>query len=123
MGDIRLECFLLAGSPKACRPFHYTQLKHKGNGRSQTSSLGVLGPVPTEAALSSFTMNCSPIVLDTTSFVAQDNQRRVRGRGTPMINKLQDHLLSCMELEKRNLFESPALVRDFLWAGGLLDLV
>ncbi|GBO22683.1 hypothetical protein AVEN_200877-1 [Araneus ventricosus] len=25
-----------------------------------------------------------------------------------------DHLLSCMELEKRNLFESPALVRDFL---------
>ncbi|GBM04396.1 hypothetical protein AVEN_35578-1 [Araneus ventricosus] len=34
-----------------------------------------------------------------------------------------DHLLSCMELEKRNLFESPALVRDFLWASGLLDLV
>ncbi|GBO14715.1 hypothetical protein AVEN_177660-1, partial [Araneus ventricosus] len=26
------------------------------------------------------------------------------------------HLLSCMELEKRNLFEIPALVRDFLWA-------
>ncbi|GBN04912.1 hypothetical protein AVEN_221381-1 [Araneus ventricosus] len=25
-----------------------------------------------------------------------------------------DHLLSCRELEKRNLFESPALVRDFL---------
>ncbi|GBO11040.1 hypothetical protein AVEN_16127-1, partial [Araneus ventricosus] len=34
-----------------------------------------------------------------------------------------DHLLSCMELEKRNLFESPALFRDFLWASGLLDLV
>ncbi|GBN93735.1 hypothetical protein AVEN_145381-1 [Araneus ventricosus] len=34
-----------------------------------------------------------------------------------------DYLLSCMELEKRNLFESPALVRDFLWASGLLDLV
>ncbi|GBN83276.1 hypothetical protein AVEN_254658-1 [Araneus ventricosus] len=33
-----------------------------------------------------------------------------------------DHLLSCMEMEKRNLFESPALVRDFLWASGLLDL-
>ncbi|GBN97079.1 hypothetical protein AVEN_266175-1 [Araneus ventricosus] len=33
------------------------------------------------------------------------------------------HLLSCMELEKGNLFESPALVRDFLWASGLLDLV
>ncbi|GBN09550.1 hypothetical protein AVEN_121773-1 [Araneus ventricosus] len=32
--------FLLAGSPRAGRPFHYTQLKHKGNGRSQTSSLG-----------------------------------------------------------------------------------
>ncbi|GBO39533.1 hypothetical protein AVEN_15905-1 [Araneus ventricosus] len=42
---------------------------------------GVQGPVPTEAALSSFTMNRSPIVLD----------------------------ISCMELEKRNLFESPAL--------------
>ncbi|GBN46695.1 hypothetical protein AVEN_273775-1 [Araneus ventricosus] len=34
-----------------------------------------------------------------------------------------DHLLSCMELENRNLFESPALVRAFLWASGLLDLV
>ncbi|GBL77790.1 hypothetical protein AVEN_152992-1 [Araneus ventricosus] len=34
-----------------------------------------------------------------------------------------DHLLSCMELEKRNLFEGPTLVRDFLWASGLLDLV
>ncbi|GBN24228.1 hypothetical protein AVEN_102233-1 [Araneus ventricosus] len=34
-----------------------------------------------------------------------------------------DHLLSCMELEKRNHFESPALVRDFLWASLLLDLV
>ncbi|GBM04891.1 hypothetical protein AVEN_252830-1 [Araneus ventricosus] len=33
-----------------------------------------------------------------------------------------DHLLSCMEQVKRNLFESPALVRDFLWASGLLDL-
>ncbi|GBM31917.1 hypothetical protein AVEN_74223-1 [Araneus ventricosus] len=29
------------------------------------------------------------------------------------------HLLSCMELEKRNLFGIPALVRDFLWAIGL----
>ncbi|GBM60341.1 hypothetical protein AVEN_46770-1, partial [Araneus ventricosus] len=27
-------------SPKAFRPFHYTQLKHEGNERSQTSSLG-----------------------------------------------------------------------------------
>ncbi|GBM87200.1 hypothetical protein AVEN_167180-1 [Araneus ventricosus] len=34
-----------------------------------------------------------------------------------------DHLLSCMELEKRNLFESHALVHDFLWASGLLDSV
>ncbi|GBN77438.1 hypothetical protein AVEN_146609-1 [Araneus ventricosus] len=34
-----------------------------------------------------------------------------------------DHLLSCMELEKRKLFESPALVRDSLWASGLMDLV
>ncbi|GBM23968.1 hypothetical protein AVEN_198201-1 [Araneus ventricosus] len=34
-----------------------------------------------------------------------------------------EHLLSCMELEKRNLFESPALDRAFLWASGLLDLV
>ncbi|GBM67970.1 hypothetical protein AVEN_22447-1 [Araneus ventricosus] len=69
---------------------------------------GVQGPVPTEAALSSFTMNRSPIVLDTASSVAQDNRRRVRGlgRGTPM-----------------NLFESSALFRDFLWASGLLDLV
>ncbi|GBN56878.1 hypothetical protein AVEN_215006-1 [Araneus ventricosus] len=40
MGDVRLKFFLLAGSPKAGRPFHYTQLKHKGNGQSQTSSLG-----------------------------------------------------------------------------------
>ncbi|GBL87228.1 hypothetical protein AVEN_13078-1 [Araneus ventricosus] len=40
MGDVRLEFFLLAGSPKARRPFHYTQLKYKGNGQSQTSSLG-----------------------------------------------------------------------------------
>ncbi|GBN59489.1 hypothetical protein AVEN_34490-1 [Araneus ventricosus] len=40
MGDVRLEFFLLAGSPKAGRPFHYTQPKHKGNGQSQTSSLG-----------------------------------------------------------------------------------
>ncbi|GBO18157.1 hypothetical protein AVEN_141297-1 [Araneus ventricosus] len=98
-------------------------------------------------------MNRSPIVLDTASSVAQDNQRRVRGlgRGPSLINKLQsplkkrklgtiqcifpaclkcnthqstpDHLLSCMELEKRNLFESPAQVLDFLWASGLLDLV
>ncbi|GBN07639.1 hypothetical protein AVEN_228395-1 [Araneus ventricosus] len=30
-------------------------------------------------------------------------------------------LLSGMELEMRNLFESPVLVRDFLWASGLLD--
>ncbi|GBN46198.1 hypothetical protein AVEN_187063-1 [Araneus ventricosus] len=74
----------------------HTQLKHKGNGQSQTSSLGRPRSVPTEAALSSFTMNRSPIVL---------------------------HLLSCMELEKRNLFENPALVRDFLWASGHLDLV
>ncbi|GBN01190.1 hypothetical protein AVEN_201360-1 [Araneus ventricosus] len=34
-----------------------------------------------------------------------------------------DYLLSCMELEKRNLFGSPALVRGFLRASGLLDLV
>ncbi|GBN38736.1 hypothetical protein AVEN_2600-1 [Araneus ventricosus] len=34
-----------------------------------------------------------------------------------------DHLLSCMELEKRNLFESPGLARDSLRASGLLDLV
>ncbi|GBM35992.1 hypothetical protein AVEN_78089-1 [Araneus ventricosus] len=64
---------------------------------------GIQDLVPTEAALSSFTMNRSPIVLENQS--------------TP------DYLLSCMELEKRNLFESPALVRDFLWASGLLDLV
>ncbi|GBO17438.1 hypothetical protein AVEN_149587-1 [Araneus ventricosus] len=44
---------------------------------------GVQGLEPTEAALSSFTMNRSP----------------------------PDHLLSCVELEKRNLFESPVLVR------------
>ncbi|GBN43447.1 hypothetical protein AVEN_243418-1 [Araneus ventricosus] len=34
-----------------------------------------------------------------------------------------DHLLSRVELKKRNLFESPALVRDFQRASGLLDLV
>ncbi|GBN28047.1 hypothetical protein AVEN_71912-1 [Araneus ventricosus] len=64
-GDVRLEFFLLAGSPKAYRPFHYTQLKHKGNGQGQTSSLG--RPRSSEAALSSFTMNRSLIVLDTVS--------------------------------------------------------
>ncbi|GBM13353.1 hypothetical protein AVEN_159772-1 [Araneus ventricosus] len=42
----------------------------------------VQGLLPTKAALSSFTMNRSPIVLD---------------------------MLSCIELEKRNFFESPAL--------------
>ncbi|GBN30122.1 hypothetical protein AVEN_270067-1 [Araneus ventricosus] len=35
----------------------------------------------------------------------------------------QDHLFSRMELEKRNVFKSPALVRDFPWASGLLDLL
>ncbi|GBL95849.1 hypothetical protein AVEN_227101-1 [Araneus ventricosus] len=52
-----------------------------------------LGLVPTEAARSSFTMNRSPIV----SFA-----------------------MDPLELE---LFENPALVRDFLWASGLLDFV
>ncbi|GBN75422.1 hypothetical protein AVEN_100514-1 [Araneus ventricosus] len=33
-----------------------------------------------------------------------------------------EHLLSCMGLEEP-LFECPALVCDFLWASGLLDLV
>ncbi|GBM06644.1 hypothetical protein AVEN_190865-1 [Araneus ventricosus] len=46
---------------------------------------GVQGLVPTTAALSSFTINVSPLVLDTASFI------------------------SCIELEKRKLFESPAL--------------
>ncbi|GBN09777.1 hypothetical protein AVEN_214567-1 [Araneus ventricosus] len=64
---------------------------------------GVQGLVPAEAALSSFTMTRSPMVLEHQS--------------TP------DQLLSCMEQEKRDLFESPVLVRDFLWASGLLDLV
>ncbi|GBN57220.1 hypothetical protein AVEN_74459-1 [Araneus ventricosus] len=72
---------------------------------------GVQGLVPTEAALSSFTMNRSPIVFFPVCLKCNTHQ------STP------DHLLSCMELEKRNLFESPALVRDFLWASGLLDLV
>ncbi|GBM28437.1 hypothetical protein AVEN_33893-1 [Araneus ventricosus] len=34
-----------------------------------------------------------------------------------------NHLLSCMQLEKRNLFKNPALIRHFLWASGRLDLV
>ncbi|GBM45047.1 hypothetical protein AVEN_98892-1 [Araneus ventricosus] len=56
----------------------------------------VQGLVPIEAALSSFTTNRSPIVLDT----------------------------ACMELEKRKkLFDGPALVRDFLWVDELLDFV
>ncbi|GBO07340.1 hypothetical protein AVEN_125921-1 [Araneus ventricosus] len=67
--DVRLEFILLAGSPKACRSLHYTHLKHKGIGQSQTSSLG--RPRPTEAALSSFTMNRSSIVLDTAFSVGE----------------------------------------------------
>ncbi|GBM68297.1 hypothetical protein AVEN_126835-1 [Araneus ventricosus] len=84
---------------------------------------GVQGLVPTEAALSSFTMNRSPIVLDTASSVAMGQKvfpvclRCNTHQSTP------DHLLSYIELERRNLFESPALVRDFLWGSGLLDLV
>ncbi|GBM55653.1 hypothetical protein AVEN_19221-1 [Araneus ventricosus] len=76
---------------------------------------GVQGLVQTEAALSSFTMNCSPIVLDTASSVAMGQEvfpvclRFNTHQSTP------DHLLSCIELEKRKLFESPALVPDFLW--------
>ncbi|GBM08520.1 hypothetical protein AVEN_69748-1 [Araneus ventricosus] len=38
---------------------------------------GVQGLVPTEVALSSFTMNRSPIVLDTASSVAQNNRRAI----------------------------------------------
>ncbi|GBM63569.1 hypothetical protein AVEN_173069-1 [Araneus ventricosus] len=78
------------------KAFHYTQLKHKGNGQSQTSSLGRPRP--------SANNSCS-LLLYHESFAYSFG------------------LLSCMELEKRNLFESPALIRDFLWASGLLDLV
>ncbi|GBN31895.1 hypothetical protein AVEN_128457-1 [Araneus ventricosus] len=46
-------------APQVTQNVH-VELKHKGNGQSQTSSLGRPRSVPTEAALSSFTMNRSP---------------------------------------------------------------
>ncbi|GBN30713.1 hypothetical protein AVEN_17476-1, partial [Araneus ventricosus] len=70
-------------------------LNHKGNGGSQTSSL--------ERPRSSANRRCT-LLLYHESFA-------------------YSHLLSCVELEKRDLFESPAMVRDFLWTSELLDLI
>ncbi|GBM36379.1 hypothetical protein AVEN_176072-1 [Araneus ventricosus] len=75
MADVRLEFFLLEGSPKSRRSFYYAQLKHKVS----LLPSGVQGLVPTEASLSSFTMNRSPIESYACSCFSVD--RRTLGLG------------------------------------------
>ncbi|GFS61175.1 uncharacterized protein TNCV_3104431 [Trichonephila clavipes] len=106
LGEVRPEFCIPGRVTQGVKAIPLTQLKHKGNGQSQSSSLGLHGLAPTEAAHISSTMNHSPMVLWSASSVAQDKKkRRVRGlgRGPPAIDKLQSPLKRKLKIIQCNV--------------------